>query len=342
MGESAPNPDGSRSDPNRDFIAQGAGNIAAGLFQGQPVGGSVGQTALNVSAGARDRWAAIFSGIWMAVILVAFSGAVGEVVLSCLAGLLIYAAVSSIRFGQIKVVAQSGPNSIVAMVATFVATLLLPIAAAVGVGVVVSLLLQLNQGLVDLRVVELRRRDDGAFEEHPAPTVTAGPSGARDRRLRQPAVRRAPAPCRASSPIPPGSTQPVVVLRLRGRTSLGATFAAVIADYVGRLDNVDGHLILSGVQSPMLAKVERTVTSPAGGRIEVFEATHVLGESTNLAIDAGLQWLADHQPVASGTVASATTTRRRKRRRRHARRTVGRDAVTSASLMTSVGRQLSR
>ena len=299
VAESAPNPDSSRSDPNRDFIAQGAGNIAASLFQGQPVGGSVGQTALNVSAGARNRWAAIFSGIWMAVILVAFSGAVGEVVLSCLAGLLIYAAVSSIRFGQIKVVAQSGPNSIVAMVATFVATLLMPIAAAVGVGVVVSLLLQLNQGLVDLRVIELRRRDDGAFEEHPAPTVT--PS-------RQVLVLDAygsllyagARTLQSKLPDPAGSTQPVVVLRLRGRTSLGATFAAVIADYVGRLDNVDGHLILSGVQSPMLAKVERTVTTPAGGRIEVYEATNVLGESTNLAIDAGLQWLADHQPVSSG------------------------------------------
>jgi SulP family sulfate permease len=298
VSESAPNPDSSRSDPNRDFIAQGAGNIAAGLFQGQPVGGSVGQTALNVSAGARNRWAAVFSGIWMAVILVAFSRAVGEVVLSCLAGLLIYAAVSSIRFGQIKVVAQSGSNSIVAMAATFVATLLLPIAAAVAVGVVVSLLLQLNQELVDLRVVELRRRDDGAFEEHPAPTVTPDRqvlvidaygsllyAGARTLQSRL--------------PDPAGSTQPVVILRLRGRTSLGATFAAVIADYVDRLDSVDGHLMLSGVQSPLLAKIERTVTNPAAGRVEVFEAAPVIGESTNLAIDAGLQWLADHPPVAS-------------------------------------------
>jgi SulP family sulfate permease len=108
-------------------------------------------------------------------------------------------------------------------------------------------------------------------------------------------------------PDPAGSTQPVVVLRLRGRTSLGATFAAVIADYVARLDAVDGHLILSGVQSPMLAKVERTVTGPAGGRIEVFEASKVLGESTNLAIDAGIQWLAAHTPA--DTMAGGTTVR---------------------------------
>ena len=49
----------------------------------------------------------------------------------------------------------------------------------------------------------------------------------------------------------------------------------------------------------MLAKIERTVTTPAADRVEVFEATAVIGESTNLAIDAGLQWLAEHPPVAS-------------------------------------------
>jgi SulP family sulfate permease len=60
VAEAAPNPDGSRSNSNIDLAAQGIGNVASGLFGGQPVGGSVGQTALNVSAGARSRW----GGIW--------------------------------------------------------------------------------------------------------------------------------------------------------------------------------------------------------------------------------------------------------------------------------------
>ena len=46
------------------------------------------------------------------------------------------------------------------MVATFVATLFLPVAAAVGVGVALSLLLQLNQEAMDLTVVELVPTDD--------------------------------------------------------------------------------------------------------------------------------------------------------------------------------------
>ena len=79
VAESAPNEGGSLSDPNRDFIAQGIGNLASGLFRGQPVGGSVGQTALNVAAGARSRWASIFSGLWMLLILVLFSSQVGKI-----------------------------------------------------------------------------------------------------------------------------------------------------------------------------------------------------------------------------------------------------------------------
>jgi sulfate permease, SulP family len=92
VAEAAPNPGGSRSDPNRDFIALGVGNIASGLFRGQPVGGSVGQTALNVAAGGRTRWASIFSGIWMLLILVLFSGVVGEIPIPTLAAVLIWPA----------------------------------------------------------------------------------------------------------------------------------------------------------------------------------------------------------------------------------------------------------
>ena len=160
VAESAPNDDGTRSDANVDFVAQGVGNLGSGFFQGQPVGGSVGQTALNRAAGARTRWASIFSGLWMLLILALFSGVVGAVAMPTLAALLIYAAAGSLRFGQIATIWRTGLTSQIAIATTFVATLLLPVAAAVGLGVVLSLLLQLNQAALDLKVVELvpRRR----------------------------------------------------------------------------------------------------------------------------------------------------------------------------------------
>ena len=54
------------------------------------------------------------------------------------------------------------------MTATFLATLFLPVAAAVGIGVALSLLLQLNRGARDLSVVELVPAGGGRFTERPA------------------------------------------------------------------------------------------------------------------------------------------------------------------------------
>jgi sulfate permease, SulP family len=63
VSQTFPNPDGKFSDLPRDFLGQGAANLAGGLFGGIPAGGSSSGTALMISAGARSRWANIFGGI---------------------------------------------------------------------------------------------------------------------------------------------------------------------------------------------------------------------------------------------------------------------------------------
>lgn len=163
VAEAAPNPDGSLSKPNRDFITQGIGNLASGIFRGQPVGGSA------------DRHNP----------------------------------------------AHRLPSQI-AFSATLAATLCLPVTAAVGIGVMLSLLVQVNQEAIDLTVVRLKRGQDGGFIEPPAPTILPSQevtlldvygslrvAGARTLQTRLP------------DPAPAG--RPVVVLRLRGRSTLGST-----------------------------------------------------------------------------------------------------------------------
>ena len=67
-----------------------------------------------------------------------------------------------------RAILRTGRISQIAVIGTFVATLFLPVAAAVGFGLVLSLLMQLNQEAIDLRVVELTPGDDGRFAERPA------------------------------------------------------------------------------------------------------------------------------------------------------------------------------
>nr|WP_246045129.1 SulP family inorganic anion transporter [Rhodococcus oryzae] len=284
VAEASPNRDGSRSLPNQDFSAQGIGNIGSALFGGMPVGGSVGQTALNATAGARSRWGAVFSGIWMLVILVLFSGLVGKVPMPTLAAVLIFAAVGSVRPAQIASILRSGPSSVIALVTTFIATLLLPVTAAVGIGVALSILLQLNQEAVDLKVVRLRPTDDGLLEESDAPkTLASGEIVVLD--VYGSLFYAGARTLQVHLPDPGDAESPEVILRLRGRTTLGATFFKVIADYADRLDRLGGRLYLSGLTPEVLDCWDADRLASQGVSLETFAATPILGESTGQAIE---------------------------------------------------------
>ena len=290
VAESAPNPDGSPSYTNGDFVGQGLAKLAAGLFSGIPVGGSVSSTALNVAAGARSRWAAVFSGLWVLIILVALSGVVGLVAMPTLGAVLIFAGIMSLQFADIGQVWKTSHIGKTAMSMTFVSTLALPVAAAVGIGVFCSLLLQLNKGAMDLKVVRLVPTPGGQMVEQPAPDHLPDSepvvldvygsllySGARTLGARLPDPRR--------------SVNPIVVLRLRGRTSLGATFFAVIAGYAETLAAAGGRLYLSGVDPSVVAQFKRSQVQRVQGNITVFDATEVIGASTLAAIEGAQTWL---------------------------------------------------
>jgi SulP family sulfate permease len=290
VAEVAPNLDGTRSDANRDFIAQGAGNVVAGLIRGQPVGGSVGQTALNISAGARDRWAAVFSGVWMLLIVVAFAGVVGNVAVPTLGAVLIYAAGSSLRAERIETILRTGTGPRLAFAVTLIATLVLPVAAAVGIGVALSLVLQVSRAAADLRVVRLVPDADGRLVEGPAPAELAGGevtvldvygslkfAGARtfDERL----------------PVVGGAERPVLVLRLRGRATLGATALIVLAAYAERLGATGGHLFLSGVGPELSEHLRRTRRVDLERLVTALPEQPTVGASTEAAYRAAEAWL---------------------------------------------------
>lgn len=287
VSESAPNPDRTPSDASRDFTAQGVANLAAGLLRGMPVGGSVGSTALNISSGAVTRWAAIFCGVWMLIILAAFSPLIAVVAMPTLAGLLIYAAVMSIRPGQIRAILRAGTIARISVVVTFIATLVLSVPAAVGVGVALSLLLQLNRDALDLRLVELEPTNDGLLRELHRPLELHDDAvvlvdvygsllyaGARTLGVRL--------------PDPSSARHCVVVLRLRGRIALGATFFATIDAYSRQLADNHGHLFLSGVDPLLLEQHRHSFESAT---VTVVEASDLVGESSALAYHQGQRWL---------------------------------------------------
>jgi SulP family sulfate permease len=290
VSQSVPNPDGSRRSMSRDFVGQGAANIVSGLFRGLPVGGSLGSTALSVLAGARSRAAAIFAGVWMAVILVAFGGLISYVAMPTLAALLMLASLSTIKPKDVRSIWSTGWQSRIAAAVTFFATLLLPIELAVALGVALPGLLYLVQASNDVSVVELVELGDGGVEERKAPEQLESNkvtildvyghlfyAGARifERLLPEPARARDLA----------------VVLRLRGRTQVGATLIEVLLRYADKLTAANGRLYLSGLSSNVHDEFVESGKLALDGPVRAFEATPRLGHSTRQAYAEAEAWL---------------------------------------------------
>jgi SulP family sulfate permease len=290
VSQSVPNPNGSRRSSSRDFIAQGMANIVSGAFRGIPVGGSFNETALNVMSGGRRRWAAIFAGIFLGIIVLALPGLLAHVATPALGALLILAGVQNIRFSNLHLIWSSGWPSSLASVVTFLSTLLLPIQAAIAVGMILSATLYVYKSASDISVVELVERPDGRIEERSPPKQLKGGratvievhgdlffAGARtlERLL----------------PAPEKDRNPVVILRLRGHAIFGATLIEVFSNYVDQLRRVDGRLYLTGLSQRAYAHLRASGRFQLKGPIRAYEATPILGESTRNALADAEAWL---------------------------------------------------
>ena len=97
VSQSVPNPDGSYPDASRDFTGQGAGNLVAGFFQGMPVGGTMGETAVNIKTGARSRLSSLFAAVFVIIIVLIFGNQVGNLAMPAIAALLIVAGYEAIK-----------------------------------------------------------------------------------------------------------------------------------------------------------------------------------------------------------------------------------------------------
>lgn len=287
---SVKNPDDSPISTSRDLLAQGAGNVAAGLISGIPAGGSVGQTALNVRIGARSRWSGLFGGLWMLVIVLLIPGQVGYVPMAVLAALMIVSGISAIDVGEVRSIWRTSRAARWCILVTFVATLLLSIPQAVGIGVLLSVTLHLFSQASDVRVRALTRREDGSLVETKPPARL--PSRAVTVLHAYGSLFFAGArTLQETLPDPAGSEHPVVVLRLRGRTRIGATLIDVLDDYAADLAEVGGRLYLSGVEPDVAKQLRDTAKLDPDEAVRIVTADPALGVATAQAVTEATAWL---------------------------------------------------
>jgi SulP family sulfate permease len=295
-----PNPDGSYPDASRDFAGQGVANIAAGVFQGMPVGGSLSASSLNKTAGARSRLSLVFASLVMAIVIVVFGGIVGHIAMSALAGLLMLIGFRTIKPSDLKSVWRTGNVQKTVLLTTFVLTMLIALEYAVLVGVGLSVILhvvrQSNQIAIKRWQVDARGQiteTDPPVELPSDEVVVLQPYGS---------LFFAAAPTFESGlPAPTDhSRNSVVILRLRGRSDLGTTFMDVLHRYAESLIAVESKLVIVSANERIQEQLAVTGITDLIGASNVYEGDERVGATIRRAQADAEAWVRDRGPTDEG------------------------------------------
>lgn len=296
-----PNPDGSRTNMNGDFLAQGAANAVGGMFGALPAGGSLSRTGVATSAGAQTRWAGIFAGLWLAV-LVLVAGSAAEIIpMPVIGGLILVIGAELVigRWPDIKLVLQVAPLSAVAMIITFVATTELPLHTAILIGVITSLVLYCAKAAKAAQLVALQPADEqGVWRVVPMPKRCASNEVTV---LHYAGVGLFAEVARIDEEWPriDGSRNAVVVLSMRMLPDVPSSVAIkALRRWAAELTANHGRLIIAGVTPAVAQVLTRGGLAEVLGPDGIVEGTDEVLGALNTAVARGRDWIAG-RPLGS-------------------------------------------
>jgi SulP family sulfate permease len=91
-----------KSSKTRESWGQGIANIVTGFFGGMGGCGMIGQTMINVKAGARTRLSTFLAGVFLLILVVSLGGIVGRIPMAALTAVMIMVCVGTFDWHSIK------------------------------------------------------------------------------------------------------------------------------------------------------------------------------------------------------------------------------------------------
>jgi SulP family sulfate permease len=136
------------SSKTRESWGQGIANMVTGFFGGMGGCGMIGQTMINVKAGARTRLSTFLAGVFLLILVVSLGGIVGKIPMGALAAVMIMVCVSTFDWHSIK------PSTLRRLPRSETAVMLLTVAVVVITG---DLAIGVAAGVIASSVLFARR-----------------------------------------------------------------------------------------------------------------------------------------------------------------------------------------
>ena len=124
---------------NKECVAQGSANILSGLFFGMGGCAMIGQSLINISAGARARLSGIVAAIMLLVFIMFGAPLIEKVPMAALTGVMIMVSIGTFEWASFKMIGKMPRHDVlVGILVAAVTVLLHNLALAVLIGVIIS------------------------------------------------------------------------------------------------------------------------------------------------------------------------------------------------------------
>lgn len=135
------------SPPNRELIAQGCGNLTAGLIGGIPVTSVIVRSSVNINAGGRTKLSAIIHGFLLLICVILLPTYLNLIPISCLAAILLATGIKLANPVLVMQIWQEGRYQFLPFLITVVAIVLTDLVTGILIGLAISVAFILNSNL---------------------------------------------------------------------------------------------------------------------------------------------------------------------------------------------------
>ncbi|WP_322095850.1 SLC26A/SulP transporter family protein [Paramagnetospirillum magneticum] len=289
----------SSSNPNRDLVGQGIGNVASALVGGVPGAGTMGASLINVSSGANTRVSGLMAGALCFVAFLVLSPVIAWVPVAALASILMVIGFRMIDRHSLAFFNTPATRlDFLVITAVIVVALFVNLIAASGVGVAFAILLFIRE---QTRSTVVRNRIEGnhlfskrqrsgeeaeGAEEGPSDTVVFELQGS---------LFFGTASQLHAALEPETQTRKFVILSMRRVQSLDLTATHVLEQIKDRLEENDAYLVFCDIPKGL----------PSGLKMKRFLKDTGVVRPTNKAfafrqLDEALEWVEGQRNAAKG------------------------------------------
>ena len=252
---------------DRELIGQGLANMIVPFFGGIPATGAIARTAVNVRSGGKTRLSGVIHGVSLSLIMLTLAPLASQIPLAALAGILMVTSVRMIEWEAVKLLIKADHADLSVMLLTWFIT------------IGFDLILAVEVGLIAAGALFIKRMSDMDLAKIPSAEVF--PPGLPLELSRAIAVYRVDGPLffgAAERFVTFLREEPKVkylILRMRFVPNMDTTGLVALEDIYQDLNRRGCRLLLSGLQTEVQQKLERSGLLNKIGLNNCFDSTDV-------------------------------------------------------------------